>query len=94
MATALTRRVPGKPALNPQQGITLPEVLEAYTISGAQQLNLAAVAGSLEVGKSADFIVLDHDLFKLAASGHADDIAKTHVLGTWFRGRQVYHTGM
>lgn len=94
MAAALTRRIPGKPALNPQQSITLPEVIEAYTISGAQQLNLAAVAGSLEVGKSADFIVLDHDLFNLVATGHPDDIAKTHVLGTWFQGKQVYRGGM
>ena len=56
MAMAVTRRLPGQPALGPQHRITLPEVIEAYTISGAQMLNIAADAGSLELGKSADFI--------------------------------------
>jgi predicted amidohydrolase YtcJ len=90
MAIAVTRRTPGLPALGPDQRITLPEVIEAYTISGARQLNIAADAGSLEVGKSADFIVLDKDIFALAERGHADDIAKTRVLQTWFQGKQVY----
>jgi len=90
MAFAVTRRAPGEPALNPHESITLPEVIEAYTLSGAQQLNIAADAGSLEVGKSADFVVLDHDILDLAARGHADDIAHTHVLGTWFQGKEVY----
>lgn len=42
------------------------------------------------MGKSADFVVLDHDILDLAARGHAADIAHTHVLGTWFQGKQVY----
>jgi predicted amidohydrolase YtcJ len=90
MAIAVTRRTPGLPALGPDQRITLPEAIEAYTISGARQLNIAADAGSLEVGKSADFIVIDQDILALAERGHADDIAKTRVLQTWFQGKQVY----
>jgi predicted amidohydrolase YtcJ len=90
MAYAVTRRVPGEPALNPRESITLPEVIEAYTLSGAQMLNIAADAGSLETGKSADFVVLDRDILDLAARGHAADIAQTHVLGTWFQGKEVY----
>jgi predicted amidohydrolase YtcJ len=53
-------------------------------------LHLSDVAGSLEVGKSGDFIVLDRDIFALAAAGHADDVAGTKVLATWFQGSQVY----
>lgn len=90
MARAVTRRTPGQPALNPSQSITLPEVIEAYTVNGAKQLNIEADAGSLEVGKSADFVILDRDILVLASSGHADDIAKTRVLGTWFQGKPVY----
>jgi predicted amidohydrolase YtcJ len=90
MATAVTRHIPGQPALGPQHRITLAEVVEAYTLSGAQMLNIAADAGSLEAGKSADFVVLDRDIFTLAAAGHPDDIAKTRVLSTYFQGRQVY----
>ena len=90
MAYAVTRRIPGQQPLSAQQAITLPEVIEAYTISGARQLNIAADAGSLEVGKSADFVVLDRDIFTTAAKGHPDDIAKTQVLATWFQGREIY----
>lgn len=93
MAVAVTRRTPGLPPLGPEQRLTLPEVIDAYTISGAQQLNIAADAGSLEVGKSADFVVLDQDILRLAARGRADDIAKTRVLQTWFQGKQVYKSG-
>lgn len=89
MATAITRHLPGEPALGPQHRITVAEVVEAYTINGARMLNIAADAGSLEVGKSADFVVLDRDIFELA-DGHADDIAKTRALATYFQGRQVY----
>jgi predicted amidohydrolase YtcJ len=53
-------------------------------------LNIAADAGSLEPGKSADFVVLDRDIFALSAAGHPDDITKTRVLSTYFQGRQVY----
>jgi imidazolonepropionase-like amidohydrolase len=46
--------------------------------------------GSLEVGKSADFIVVDRDILALADSGKADEIMQTQVLKTWLKGRVVY----
>jgi predicted amidohydrolase YtcJ len=42
------------------------------------------------VGKSADFIVLDRDILKLAEGGQGLDIAHTKVLETWFKGKNVY----
>jgi predicted amidohydrolase YtcJ len=42
------------------------------------------------VGKSADFIVLDRDILKLAEAGQGLDIAHTRVLQTWFKGMTVY----
>lgn len=90
MAIAVTRRAPLLPPLGPQQSITLPEVIEAYTAGGAQMLNIDKDAGSIEVGKSADFIVLDRDILALAAGGHPESVAETHVLSTWFQGKQVY----
>jgi predicted amidohydrolase YtcJ len=90
MATAVTRRLPGQKPQNPSQAIGIRDVIDAYTINGARFLNRNSEAGSIEVGKSADFIVLDQDILALADSGRGDDVAKTHVLGTWFKGAQVY----
>ncbi len=90
MARAITRAYPGKPALSPQQSITIRDVIDAYTINGARMLNLQKDAGSIESGKSADFVVLDRDILALADGGHAESIADTRVLETWFRGNKVY----
>jgi len=90
MSRAVTRGTPDSPALNPQQSIPLRETIDAYTINGARMLNLQTEAGSLEVGKSADFVLLDRDILALADSGHPEGIADTKVLATWFRGEKVY----
>ncbi|MGC2032465.1 MAG: amidohydrolase family protein [Steroidobacteraceae bacterium] len=90
IAHAITRRNPGGQALNPSQDLNVDEAIAAYTINGARMLGIDKDAGSLEVGKSADFIVLDRDIVRLAADGQADDIAQTRVMQTWFRGKQVY----
>lgn len=90
IARALTRSTPGSQVLNPNERIGIRDALEAYTINGAHMLGIDADAGSLEVGKSADFVVLDQDVLKLAAEGRAADIEKTKVAQTWFRGTLVY----
>jgi len=90
IAHAITRRNPRGQALNPSQDLNVDEAIAAYTINGARMLGIDKDAGSLEVGKSADFIVLDRDIVRMAAEGRADDIAQTRVMQTWFRGKQVY----
>jgi predicted amidohydrolase YtcJ len=90
MSRAVTRADPGLPALSPWQSVPLRDVIDAYTVNGAEMLYLRDVAGSIEVGKSADFIELDRDILALADSGHAADVAATRVLATWFRGAKVY----
>ena len=47
-------------------------------------------AGSIAVGKSADFVLIDRDILALAQAEHPDSIADTKVLATWFRGAKVY----
>ena len=90
MSRALTRRAPGQPALNAGQAISIEEAIDAYTINGARALGRERDIGSLQVGKSADFVMLDRDPIAMAHAGHGDAVAATHVLGTWFQGREVY----
>jgi predicted amidohydrolase YtcJ len=91
MAIAVTRRgAADEPAFNARQAVTIREILDAYTINGARMLGRDQEFGSLEVGKSADFVLLDRDILALPEAGKADDIAGTRVLETWFRGKRVY----
>ena len=90
MAAAITRAIPGEPAASPWESIPLHEALQAYTIDGARAMGRDREFGSLTSGKSADFIEIDQDIFALEHAGKAEDIAKTRVLKTWFRGKLVY----
>ena len=89
----ITRRNPsgefGEATLWPEQALDLASTLEIYTINGARTLRLGDVTGSIEVGKSADLIVLDRNLFEIPA----DEIADTKALTTYFEGRPVYERG-
>jgi hypothetical protein len=86
----VTRAAPGLPPANPWERLTIRDLIDAYTINGARTMGRSAEFGSLEVGKSADFILLDQDILALADAGHPDKIGQTKVLETWFRGRKVY----
>ncbi|MGO9994419.1 MAG: amidohydrolase [Steroidobacteraceae bacterium] len=90
IATAVTRQLPGAQPITPAQRISVEDAIDAYTINGARYLYLDDQAGSIETGKSADFIILDRDIVKLAHAGQGTEIARTHVLKTWFRGVVVY----
>lgn len=76
----------GDATLWPEQALDLATTLEIYTINGARTMQLGNVTGSVEVGKSADLIVLDRNLFDIPA----DEIADTKVLTTYFEGRVVH----
>ena len=90
MEIGVTRSRRGGQPLSPWQRLSIEEVIDAYTINGARALNRGAEIGSLEVGKSADFIIVDQDILELARSGRPEKIGDTKVLGTWFMGKKVY----
>ncbi|GAA1616603.1 amidohydrolase [Leucobacter chromiireducens] len=70
----------------PEQAIGLEEAIAAFTINGAEAMGLGAETGSLTVGKSADFVVLNRDPFAHPAT----ELVQTVVAETWFSGRRVY----
>ncbi len=70
----------------PDQDMTPTEALRAFTLDAAYAEHAEKTLGTLEPGKWADFILIDHDIFKDPASR----IWSTKVLQTWVGGRQVY----
>ncbi len=88
--SALTREEAGStaPAFLPEQRLTLPEVLAAYTIGSAYANFLDNESGSLETGKSADFILLDRNLFEI----DHESIHRTRVLWSVLEGREVFRS--
>ncbi|MFQ2151753.1 amidohydrolase [Aeromonas sanarellii] len=72
------------------QRTSLTEMLAAYTINGARAVRQGDITGSIEAGKSADFIVLDRDLYALIQAGTPERIADTRVEQTVFMGETVY----
>ncbi len=88
--TAVTRTAPkgeGYPeALLPEQTLTLEESIAMLTMGSAYQLNLDTQVGSLEVGKRADVIVLNQNLFNVPI----ETVSETKVLMTIFDGQVVH----
>jgi predicted amidohydrolase YtcJ len=82
---ALEARERTEPLL-PEQAIDLPTALAAYTIGAAYANGFEKETGSLEVGKSADLVVLSENLFAL----DPHEIASARVLLTLFEGKAVY----
>jgi hypothetical protein len=68
------------------EGIDLKTALKILTINGAMAMMHEDVAGSIEVGKHADMILLDRNLFEISAT----EISEVKVLKTIFAGKVVY----
>lgn len=90
IAGAVFRRNPGLGALNPDQAISIYDAVDAYTINAARAMRQAHLTGSLAAGRKADFVILDRDIFALAAAGSVAGVEETQVLETWFAGERVY----
>jgi predicted amidohydrolase YtcJ len=87
MWIAITRRARGyEGQLHPEQALDRMQALRFYTINNAYLMFLEKETGSLEVGKLADFIVIDRDYLNCPV----DDIRRIRVRETWLAGRRVY----
>ncbi len=87
--TAITRQDPWSntgPVLDATERVDLETMIAAYTINGAYQMKLEDQQGSIEVGKRADLVVLDRNLFDIPPS----EISDAKVMMTIFDGRTVY----
>jgi predicted amidohydrolase YtcJ len=87
---ALTRQDPSlaadAPVLNPAERVDIDTMVAAYTRMGAYLQHLERETGTLEVGKSADLIVLDRDIFEISPY----EIAGTQVDLTVLEGQVVF----
>jgi predicted amidohydrolase YtcJ len=92
--TGITRSCLGitdpKEILWPAERATLEQMLASFTINGAYANFLENTTGSIEVGKMADLIVLDKNLFNLAV----EEISKVKVILTFFAGKEVFSDGI
>jgi predicted amidohydrolase YtcJ len=76
------------PKMSPEQALTVEEAIIAYTINTAWSLMVEEETGSIETGKWADMIVLNHNLFEIPET----EIHKTQVKKTLFKGEVVYES--
>lgn len=67
------------------EGMTLEEAFRSFTLDAAYSGHQETILGSLELGKKADFIIIDQDIFSIKPT----EIWKTKVLETWVNGKKV-----
>ncbi len=80
-----------RPGWYPDECISLEQAIYGYTKGAALAGGWARLIGSIWPGRRADLIVLDRDLFDIAAAGITDDaLAVTQVAMTIFDGEIVY----
>lgn len=92
MQTAVTRQPPERsrdhPVFQPQERISVEDVVRGYTVNAAAAAWRAEETGSLMPGKRADLILLDRDIFAIDPY----EIAGTEVELTLLGGREVHRS--
>jgi predicted amidohydrolase YtcJ len=86
MSSNYPRRVGTGEVFLPEERLDLPTAVAGFTIGSAYANHLDRVTGSIEVGKLADLVVLDRDVF----AHPVDEIADARCLQTFVEGDRVY----
>ncbi|MBQ9721229.1 MAG: amidohydrolase family protein [Oscillospiraceae bacterium] len=68
------------------EGISRMDSLRAYTVNGARQLGLEEETGSITVGKSADFVILDRDIMTCPLP----ELKEMETSEVWFCGKRTF----
>ena len=74
------------PVLNEGERVSLATMIDAYTINAAWLMHQEDKAGSIEPGKRADVVVLDHDLFEISP----EQLNEVRVVMTLLDGEVTY----
>ena len=92
MYTAMTRSRIGEDEWLPPaiEKLTLEDAIRAYTTDAAYQIRMEKIIGSIEVGKRADLIIIDKNLFKI----DVEKIPETNVITTMMNGKIVFEKGV
>ena len=84
---AVTRTdLEGSPSWYPENCVTVDEAVRMFTVEGAYAAFEEAVRGTLTVGKLADLVVLDRDIYQIPA----DEIKDVRVCMTVVNGKTAY----
>ena len=87
--TAVTRQDPSnrvEGTLNENERMDLTEMLKAYTINAAEVMHQGHLTGSIEIGKFADLIILEKNLYKIPHN----EIGEVRVIETVLEGNTVF----
>ncbi|UCE66456.1 MAG: amidohydrolase [Candidatus Zixiibacteriota bacterium] len=88
-AVARKRANDDRPSWYPEEKIPVTKAIEAYTIGSAGACCFDDIAGSIEIGKRADFAVLSDDIVRMKPS----DVYKAETLAAIIDGEFVYGKG-
>ena len=72
--------------MNEKERMDLTEMLKAYTINAAEVMHQGHLTGSIEVGKFADLIILEKNLYKIPLK----EIGEVRIIETVLEGNTVF----
>ncbi len=70
----------------PEQSISISEALRMFTYNAAYALGQETIKGSLEKGKLADFVILDHNIMTQSI----DKLRELKIIATYHRGKKIF----